>query len=201
MPCKACLALEIPCTYDRPSRRRGPPNRHAEQIKRRRLEGAFQTAPQEAPASPAHAAEVLTALSHPPSDPSVTVEAICPFETIELLINDYFTHIHPLCPFPHEPSFREAWRRREDYQNPSFLALLASMLAALVASFPRKPRLYLKALRKDNMPPNHLALVEKCQKVCTLARGSGYLDGSLSVHDAATSYLLGMSAIYTSIGA
>lgn len=127
----------------------------------------------------------------------MTVEAICPFETIELLINDYFTHIHPLCPFPHEPSFREAWRRREDYQNPSFLALLASMLAALVASFPRKPRLYLKALRKDNMPPNHLALVEKCQKVCTLARGSGYLDGSLSVHDAATSYLLGMSAIYT----
>lgn len=72
------------------------------------------------------------------------------------------------------------------------------MLAALVASFPRKPRLHIVAQRKDSVYPNHLALVDKCQKVCALARGPGYLDSdTLSVHDAATSFLLGMAAVYT----
>jgi len=119
-------------------------------------------------------------------------------ETIDVLINDYFTYIHPLCPFPHEPSFREAWRRREDYNNRPFLALLASMISALVASFPRKPRLHLKAQRKENIFPNHMALVDRCQKVCVAARGPGYLESeTLSVHDAATSYLLGLTGTYT----
>lgn len=117
---------------------------------------------------------------------------------LELLINDYFTYVHPLCPFPHEPSFREAWRRREDFNNRPFLALLASMIAALVASFPRKPRLHLKQQRKEKMFPNHMALVDKCQKVCSAARGAGYLESdTLSVHDAATSYLLGLAGCYT----
>ena len=117
---------------------------------------------------------------------------------LDLLINDYFTYIHPLTPFPHEPSFREAWRRREDYNNRPFLALLASMIAALVASFPRKPRLHLKSQRRENMFPNHMALVDKCQKICAAARGPGYLESdTLSVHDAATSYLLGLTGCYT----
>lgn len=43
-----------------------------------------------------------------------------------------------------------------------------------------------------------MALVEKCQRVCSLARGPGYLESdTLSVHDAATSYLLGLTGCYT----
>src|SRR6202012_340525 len=103
----------------------------------------------------------------------LSAESICPINTLELLIDDFFTYIHPLCPFPHEPSFREAWERREDLSNNSFLALLASMMAALVASFPRKPRLHLKAQKKEKQFPNHMALVNRCQKVCTTARGAG----------------------------
>lgn len=112
------------------------------------------------------------------------------------LIDDFFMYIHPLCPFPHEPSFREAWERREDYTNPSFLALLASMIAALVASFPRKPRLHLKTQTRHQYP-SHLSLVDKCREVCTQARGPGYLDrSSLNVYDACTSYFLGLTGAY-----
>lgn len=113
------------------------------------------------------------------------------------LIDDFFTYIHPLCPFPHEPSFREAWVNREDVNNPSFLALLASMIASLVASFPRKPRLHLKAQTRDYYP-SHLAMVDKCREVCAQARGVGYLDKpNLNVYDACTSYFLGLVGGYT----
>jgi hypothetical protein len=112
------------------------------------------------------------------------------------LIDDFFTYIHPLCPFPHEPSFREAWARREDYTNPSFLALLASMIATLVSSFPRKPRLHLKTQTRHEYP-SHLSLVDKCREVCAQARGPGYLDRpSLNVYDACTSYFLGLTGAY-----
>jgi len=199
-PCKACAALDIPCTFERPSRRRGPPNRHAEAIKRRRLESpnGVGSGSGSIPSSPTHAAQALAALSSHPANTSLSAESILPVDTVDLLINDYFTYIHPLCPFPHEPSFREAWRRREDYNNRPFLALLASMIGALVASFPRKPRLHLKAQGREHLFPNHLALIERCQKVCAAARGPGYLESeSLSVHDAATSYLLGLAGTYT----
>ncbi|KAK3698782.1 hypothetical protein LTR37_016786 [Vermiconidia calcicola] len=197
-PCRACAGLDIPCTFERPSRRRGPPNRHAEAIKRRRLEDGVASPSTSAPSSPTNAAQALATLSSQTSNQHLSAESICPIETLNLLIDDFFTYIHPLCPFPHEPSFREAWRRREDLTNSSFLALLASMIGALVASFPRKPRLHLKAQRKERLFPNHMSLVNRCQKVCTLARGAGYLESeSLSVYDAATSYFLALAGVYT----
>lgn len=154
---------------------------------------------QSTPSSPTHAAQALAALSsHPASHLPLSAESICDVQTLDLLVNDFFTYVHPLCPFPHEPSFREAWKRREDYNNRPFLALLASMIAVLVASFPRKPRLHLKAQRKESVFPNHMVLVHRCQKVCAEARGSGYLESdTLSVHDAATSYFLGLTGCYT----
>lgn len=150
------------------------------------------------PSSPTHAARALAALSSQTSNQHLTAESICPLELVDLLIDDFFTYIHPLCPFPHEPSFRQAWKQREDLSNSSFLALLSSMIAALVASFPRKPRQHLKALNKDNLFPNHMSLVERCQRVCATSRGPGYLESeSLDVYDAATSYFLGLVGVYT----
>lgn len=149
-------------------------------------------------ASPTHAAQALAALSSHPSNQQLSAEAICPVDTLELLIDDFFTYIHPLCPFPHEPSFREAWKRREDYSNKAFLALLASMIGALVASFPRKPKQHLKTQQREHLFPNHMALVNRCQKICAHARGPGYLESeSLNVYDAATSYFLALMGIYT----
>ena len=198
-PCKACAALDIPCTFQRPSRRRGPPNRHAEEIKerekRRKLEesqeslsvGAFSS-----PTSPNNVAATLASLSS-----QLNAESICPLNTLELLIDDFFTYIHPLTPFPHEPSFRAAFKHREDLNNPSFLALLASMVGVLVASFPRRPRLHLKNQCRENMFPSSISLVERCHRIAVEARGAGYLDKELSVYDACTSYFLGLAAAYT----
>jgi hypothetical protein len=184
--------LDIPCTFDRPSRRRGPPNRHAEAIKKRRLED--QNGPA-SPASPTHAAQALAALS---GSHQYTAESICPLDTLQLLINDFFTYIHPLCPFPHEPTFRQQWQERADLREPKFLALLASMVATLVASFPRKARLDLKAERREYMFPTHMSLVNRCQQVCHAARGPGYLGrDDLDVYDACTSYFLGLTGAYT----
>nr|POE93502.1 hypothetical protein CFP56_19514 [Quercus suber] len=203
-PCRACAALDIPCTFERPSRRRGPPNRHAEAIKKRRFEDYAGDSPHlsavgtSTPSSPTHAAQALASLSSYNSGQPLSAESICPTETLDLLIDDFFTYIHPLCPFPHEPSFREAWKRREDLSNKPFLALLSSMLAALVSSFPRKPRLHLKIQRKDSVFPSHMSLVNKCQQICAAARGNGYLErDDLNVYDAATSYFLALAGVYT----
>lgn len=136
-------------------------------------------------------------LAHFASSATLNAEAICPIQTLELLVDDFFTYIHPVCPFPHEPSFRAAFKDREDARNPNFLALLAAMVGVLVASFPRKPRLHLKAQGLQHLFPSSLSLVERCHKVATAARGPGYLDNELSVYDAATSYFLGLAAAYT----
>ena len=72
------------------------------------------------------------------------------------------------------------------------------MTGALVASFPRKPRLHLKAQKRENMFPNHMSLVQRCQQICAMARGPGYLESdSLSVYDAATSYFLAIMGVHT----
>ncbi|KAK1811311.1 hypothetical protein LTR12_014299 [Friedmanniomyces endolithicus] len=72
------------------------------------------------------------------------------------------------------------------------------MIGALVSSFPRKPRQHLKAHKREHMFPNHMSLVHRCQQVCAVARGPGYLESeSLSVYDAATSYFLAVMTTYT----
>ena len=71
------------------------------------------------------------------------------------------------------------------------------MIGALVASFPRKPRLHLQAQRRDGHLVDTIGLVSRCQKVCAMARGPGYLASEhLSVYDAATSYFAGLTALY-----
>lgn len=193
-PCRACHALDIPCTFERPSKRRGPPNRHAEAIKKRRLDSPSGSGAFSSPTSPSNVAATLASFS---SHAVLSAESICPFSTLELLVDDFFTYVHPLVPFPHEPSFRAAFKHREDLNNPSFLALLASLVGALVASFPRKPMLHLKAQHREKLFPNSISLVERCHKVAVEARGPGYLDKDLTVYDAATSYFLGLMAAYT----
>ncbi len=71
------------------------------------------------------------------------------------------------------------------------------MVGILVASFPRKPMMHLKAQRQEKLFRNSVALVERCHKVAVEARGPGYLDQELTVYDAATSYFLGLAGAYT----
>lgn len=116
--------------------------------------------------------------------------------TLRPLVDDYFTYIHPLVPIPHEPAFRAAFERREDVYNPTFLALLASMIGALVASFPRRPKLHLRTESEKAAFPHSVALVKHCHDVAIQVRGTGYLDRNATVYDAAISYFLGLCAGY-----
>ena len=185
--------MDIPCTFDRPSRRRGPPNRHAEAIKKRRFDSPGTSIPS-APSSPTHAAQTLASFAQ---QQVLSAEAILPFPILQLLLDDYFTYIHPLTPVPHEPSFRAALERREDLSNPTFLALLASMVGCLVASFPRRAQLHLQAQNMENISSNSIGLIDRCHKVAIEAMGPAYLDKNFTVHDAVISYLQGLIGAYT----
>lgn len=194
-PCRSCASLDIPCTYERPSRRRGPPNRHAEALKRQKLTAS----PVGSPTPSDHTSPESTGLlnSQPiPSPPVFSLELICSLPTIRLLVDDYFTYIHPLIPVPHEPTFRAALERREDVTNRTFLALAASMIGALVTSFPRRPKIHLKTSAEKAAFPHSMALVRRCRDVAVQARGAGYLDRSATVYDAAISYFLSLCSGY-----
>lgn len=145
-----------------------------------------------------HAAQALVAIAgHGLHD----AESIAPWPCLAMLVDDFFTYIYPLMPFPHEPSFRQAFERREDRTNPEFLALLAAMIGCLAASFPRTVRQHLKAEQIQNgvtLFPKAIYMINRCRAVALEARGTRFCDKeSITVYDAATSYFLGLAAGYT----
>jgi hypothetical protein len=72
------------------------------------------------------------------------------------------------------------------------------MIGALVASFPRMPRIHLQNQGRENVYSNHISLVKRCLEVCASARGPGYLDrDDLNVYDAGTSYFLALMNAFT----
>ncbi|TQS37076.1 hypothetical protein Golomagni_02462 [Golovinomyces magnicellulatus] len=194
-PCRACAALEIPCTFHRPSRRRGPPNRHSEAIKKgQQLESLSVTSTcLSSTISPNNLANTLVSFS---TQVPLSSESICPHSILELIIEDYFTYIHPIYPIPHEPSFRAAFRGREDLKNPGFLALLASLTGVTVLSLPRRARNHYLSHGLKSHFPGSLRLADRCHNVAVEARGAGYLDKDLTVYHGITSYFLGLAATY-----
>ena len=195
-PCRACHELGVDCTFNRTMKRRGPPNKHAEAAKaakQQRLEPNISPTPH-------NAAETLISIAGgQESQAAVDAESIAPWPVLTLLIDDFFTYIHPLSPFPHEPTFRMSFTAREDRTNKGFLALLASMIGCLVASFPRTARLHLKAQQHGmHMYPKAITLIERCRAIALEARGATfYTRDEVTVYDAATSYFLGLAGAYT----
>ena len=200
-PCKACEGLQIPCTFERPSKRRGPPNKHAESLKRKYDSPDGPAMPQPQPSSPTHAAHTLAYFSQ---QQVLSAETICPMSLLERLVDDYFTFIYPLVPLPHEQWFRDFFHRRHDLTNSTFLALIASMLGYLVACFPRRPRQHIREAlqmehqqQMESLYSNPMDLVDRCHKIAMEALGPAYLDRKMTVHDAAVSYLQALTCIQT----
>lgn len=171
-------------------KRRGPPNKHAEAaraVKRHQLD--------ESPI-PHHPAEASVPAAIGPA--AFDAEAIAPWPILQLLVDDFFTYIHPLMPFPHEPSFRQAFLGRADRTNREFLALLASMVGILVASFPRSARAHLKAQHSAGLFPTAITMIDHCRSIALEARGAAFMiKPEMTVDDAAASYFLGLAAGYT----
>ncbi|PHH71528.1 hypothetical protein CDD80_5224 [Ophiocordyceps camponoti-rufipedis] len=240
IPCRPCRELGVDCTYDRETKRRGPPNKHAEAAKaakRARVELAASPSAMAAAAvaatttttttatttpsttttnmplhhpsaslsavaipqsssspSPHNAAKTLVSIS---ADAAVDADAIAPLPVLEHLVDDFFTYVHPLAPFPHEPTFRQSFANREDRTRPEFLGLLAAMVAALVASFPRSAHEHLKAQHSPQLFPRPVTMVDRCRDVALLTRGSRWvLKQPKTLDDAATSYFLGLASAY-----
>ncbi|KAF5019719.1 hypothetical protein F66182_8262 [Fusarium sp. NRRL 66182] len=203
IPCRPCRELGVDCTFNRETKRRGPPNKHAEAAK------AAKRTRVETPAAAVAAAAVFGSHSPSPQTAAKTLinistegaldaESIAPMPVLELLVDDFFTYIHPLAPFPHEPTFRQSFANREDRTKPEFLGLLASMICALVASFPRSAREHLKAQHSTHLFPRAIVMVEKCREIALLTRGSRWpLKQPKTLDDAATSYFLGLASGYT----
>lgn len=201
-PCKACEGLQIPCTFERPSKRRGPPNKHAESLKRKYDSPDDPAMAQPQSSSPTHAAHTLAYFAQ---QQVLSAETICPLPMLQRLVDDYFTFIHPLVPLPHEQSFRDAFGRRQDQTNPTFVALIASMLGYLVACFPRRPRQHIEDCcsepeQRQQMVAsytNSMELVDRCHKIAMEALGPTYLDHKMSVHDAVVNYLQALTCVQT----
>ncbi|KAF3011940.1 hypothetical protein E8E14_010927 [Neopestalotiopsis sp. 37M] len=189
-PCKPCKDLNVECTFSREMKRRGPPNKHAEAAKaakRARMEGL----------SPVQSITDARAILGGQAN-VLDAEVIAPWPVLTLLVDDFFTYIHPLMPFPHEPTFRAAFNARADRTSTDFLALLASMIGVLVASFPRSARAHLKATHSTNLFPTAITMIDRCRAVAMDARGSTYMaKEDMTVDDATTSYFLALSAAYT----
>lgn len=205
VPCRPCRELGVDCTNERPTKRRGPPNKHAvaaKAAKRARVD--VDIGPSSSIASypisptPQTAAKTLMNISSDAPTTSLDAEAIAPIPVLELLVDDFFTYIHPLAPFPHEPTFRQSFANREDRHRPEFLGLLASMICALVASFPRSAREHLKAQHSTHLFPRAIVMMEKCRDIALASRGSRWvLKQPKTLDDAATSYFLGLGTGYS----
>lgn len=201
IPCRPCRELGVECTFNRETKRRGPPNKHAEAAKaakRVRVEEPVVAAAAAAfgvLSSPQTAAKTLINLS---TEGALDAEAIAPMPVLELLVDDFFTYIHPLAPFPHEPTFRQSFANREDRTRPEFLGLLSSMICALVASFPRSTREHLKAQHSAHLFPRAVVMMERCREIALLTRGSKWpLKQPKTLDDTATSYFLGLASGYS----
>ena len=192
-PCQACHSLQIPCTFNRQSKRRGPPNKHAENLKKGRFD-ADGSSGMSQPSSPTQTAQTLAAFAQ---QAVLSAESICPIPLIYSLVDDYFTYIHPLIPVPHKPSFMSALDQREDTQHGTFLALLASMLGCVVANYPRRSKQHFHSHHFQHQFPNSMSFVSRCQQVTLQVQGIGYLKRELTIHDAIISYLQGLTAAYT----
>jgi hypothetical protein len=189
-------------------KRRGPPNKHAEAAKaakRARLDPSTHPVLAAVVPSPHNAAQTLVSIAgnaesavSSSATGALDAEAIAPWPVLVLLVDDFFTYIHPLTPFPHEPTFRHSFMSREDRTSREFLALLASMLGFLVASFPRTAKVHLKAQQSSNLFPRAITMIERCRIVALEARGPLFHNREdVTVYDAATSYFLALSAGYT----
>ncbi|KAF9874312.1 hypothetical protein CkaCkLH20_08295 [Colletotrichum karsti] len=201
-PCRPCRELNVDCTFNRELKRRGPPNKHAEAARaarRQRIEPGISFhayTPTTPTPSPHNAAQALVSIAEGPA--RLDAEAIAPMPILELLVDDFFTYIHPLAPFPHEPTFRHSFANREDRSNPEFLGLLASMIGALVASFPRSARQHLKTQHSTHLFPRAIVMIEKCRDIALDTRGARWsVKQPKTLDDAATSYFLGLAAGYT----
>ncbi|KAL2831634.1 hypothetical protein BJY01DRAFT_254178 [Aspergillus pseudoustus] len=165
--CDGCRFLGVECTNVRPRRKRGPPNRHAISGPSDTTQPQAQSAPGPvSPGTNASSTSQTSAVhitapsiiaarrpllpnlhitspllclpsSSPEGDEDI-LSLLAPLPLIITVLNDWFTHIHPLAPILHRRSFLARLHSGESHSNRNFCGLVISILAATCATLRRK---------------------------------------------------------------
>jgi hypothetical protein len=121
-------------------------------------------------------------------------------ETIQQLVDLYFTYLYPRFAFPHEIAFRAALLNPADGVNTDHLSLIGAICAVTVQSFPRGARIIFEfepavsASGEAVVPPSMQDRVDTFVKTSLRARQDFHgLRDDLSVNDAVVSFLLAVT--------
>ena len=108
------------------------------------------------------------------------------------LLDDYFSYLHPLAPIPHEPTFRATYSSRADLHDPSFVALVASMVGALTTSYPQRARMHFSKMNNGGQSFKAYEYAVHCRSTALRALTPEYLEkSSFSTYDIMINFLLG----------
>lgn len=112
------------------------------------------------------------------------------------MIKDYFAFIYPTMPVPHKGTFMAAFEKRQDQQDPKFLALIAAMVGCLGASMPRRVYLHLHKGNVGHIFDDSRKFIEHCYQF-----SKDYLNPFDAAHESdvytvITHYLRGVTAEY-----
>ncbi|KAL2815209.1 hypothetical protein BDW59DRAFT_153975 [Aspergillus cavernicola] len=135
--CDGCQSLGVPCTSNRPRRRRGPPNRHAAQD----ATSEIPTYPvQASPAQSIQGTSPFLSIESPLYSPGLygTLSLLGSDTLIHSVLDDWFEHIHPLAPIIHRRRFLSRLRAGDANNDPVFCGLVISVLCATCATLRRK---------------------------------------------------------------
>lgn len=186
------MNLGIPCTENRQSKRRGPPNRTLQRIKAQQAgEISFDGT---GSSSPDSAAQALTTLAN---QTAAGVVVLGELQVVTALLDDYFTYVHPVAPIPHEPTFRAALSARADLHDPSFVALGAAMVGAFTAACPRRARMHFSQANGNVQSFSASDYAAHCRSIVLRAMPPEYLEKRpFSIYDTMINYLLGLASMY-----
>ncbi|KAG9251097.1 uncharacterized protein F5Z01DRAFT_332124 [Emericellopsis atlantica] len=133
--CEGCRDLGVSCTYARPRRRRGPPNRHVQGPAPTKLDDGLGH-----PGSPATREPGVspTGNGHPARSLKNILASLGPSHLILELLDDWFRFVHPLAPILHRQHLLHRLHSEESENDQVFAALVISVCAVTISTLRRK---------------------------------------------------------------
>ncbi|KAH7191751.1 uncharacterized protein B0J16DRAFT_281258 [Fusarium flagelliforme] len=140
--CRGCEFLDSECTHDRPRRKRGPPNKHAQRLQQPLVGSPAISSPANIAISPeTHHSSTSPQSLHIPTPTASTgnwLSLFAPEPLISRLYGDWFNEIHPLAPIHLRRQFLRRLQQGEGDTNADFCGLVISLCAATKATLPRR---------------------------------------------------------------
>jgi hypothetical protein len=118
-------------------------------------------------------------------------DILFPRDLVRLILDDYVTHVYPLIPVVHRPSFEADLEANRDVHDAEFFILIISLCAVTVALLPSRLQIYREfatplPFRTRSEMANH------CYKLNQSYRDTTYFD-TVSHQKWASSFLLGVT--------